>query len=423
MESKTNKKLLHIMVVEPRGSGGMIHYAYQLCNALSNVGARVTLVTANDYEMESFPHNFRVRKQMKLWSPTESPETGTLNGGLQTATRKLYRGMRRVTRGVRLIIEWTRLTYYLIRAKPDIIQFGSIEFPFEAIFLNILKQNGLILSQICHEFESRERGNSVLIRFSNQLYRWVYDAFFIVFFHGENNRQRFLSLFDLPRERLHIIPHGNEQLFLSVRSKTLTDTQMRERYGIDVDAPVILFFGNLTPSKGLPDLLKAFSQVCAQESRARLIIVGRPSKFIDMDQITQLADELGIADATTIDAQYLPMENVAPLMDMSTVVIYPYLNSTQSGALQVAYTFGKPVIATNVGGLPEAVDDGKSGFLVPPSSPDDLSRAILKLIRDPKLVKDMGNYAKHLSDTRFSWDAIAQEIRLIYESEVSSRHH
>jgi glycosyltransferase involved in cell wall biosynthesis len=421
MESNTNKKLLNIMVVEPRGSGGMIHYAYQLCNALANVGAQVTLVTAHEYEMESFPHNFRVRKQMKLWSLTESPETGTSNGWLQKATQKLYRGMRRVTRGVRLIVEWTRLTNYLIKAKPDIIQFGSIEFPFEAFFLNILKHNGIILSQICHEFESRERGNNLIISVSNQLYRWVYESFLIVFFHGENNKQRFLSLFDLPKERLHIIPHGNEQLFLSVRSKTLTSTQMRERYGIDTDAPVILFFGNLTPSKGLPDLLKAFSQVYAQEPSARLIIVGRPTKFIDMDQITKLADELGIIKATIIDAHYLPMENVAPLMDMATLVIYPYLSSTQSGALQVAYTFGKPVIATNVGGLPEAVDDGKSGFLVPPSSSDDLSRAILKLIRDPNLVKDMGNYSKHLSDTKFSWDSIAQEIRVIYEDAVNSR--
>lgn len=422
MESNTDKKPLNIMVVEPRGSGGMIHYAYQLCNALSNVGAQVTLVTANEYEMESFPHNFRVRKQMKLWSLTESPETGTSNG-LQKATRKLYWGMRRVARGVRLIVEWTRLTNYLVKAKPDIIQFGSIEFPFEAIFLNILKHNGIILSQICHEFEARERGNNLIVSFSNQLYRWVYESFSIVFFHGENNKQRFLSLFDLPRERLHIIPHGNEQLFLSVRSKTLTGARMREKYGIDADAPVILFFGNLTPSKGLPDLLKAFSQVCVQEPRARLIIVGRPTKFIDMDQITQLVDELGIGKATIIDAHYLPMENVAPLMDMATMVIYPYLNSTQSGALQVAYTFGKPVIATNVGGLPEAVDDGKSGFLVPPSSLDDLSRTILKLIKDPNLVRDMGNYAKHLSETKFSWEAIAQEIRVIYEDAVNSRDH
>jgi glycosyltransferase involved in cell wall biosynthesis len=421
MKNNSNESSINIMIVEPRGSGGMIHYAYQMCSALSNIGARVTLVTANEYEMEGFPHNFAVKKQMQLWSPTKSTETGISHSGLPGAARKIYRAGRRVTRGIRLIVEWMRLTIYLIKARPDIIQFGSIEFPFEAIFLNLLKRNGFILSQVCHEFESRERSRNFLITLSNQLYRWVFDAFSIVFFHGENNRQRFLSLFDLPRERLHIIPHGNEQLFLSSRSKTTTATQMRERYGIDSNSPVILFFGNLTPSKGLPDLIKAFSEVYAKEPYARLMIVGRPSKFIDVDELTQLIEEYGISKATIIAAHYLPIEEVAPLMDMATVVIYPYLNSTQSGALQVAYTFGKPVIATNVGGLPEAVEDGKSGFLVPPSAPDKLAQTILKLINDPNLAMEMGIYAKHLSNTKFSWESIAREVLSIYDTALNSK--
>jgi glycosyltransferase involved in cell wall biosynthesis len=122
-----------------------------------------------------------------------------------------------------------------------------------------------------------------------------------------------------------------------------------------------------------------------------------------------------------MDAHYLPMEEVAPLMEMATVVIYPYLNSTQSGALQVAYTFGKPVIATNVGGLPEAVEAGKSGFLVPPSTPDELAQAILKIINDPSLAQEMGIYAKYLSDTKFSWKSIAREILSIYIDAVNSK--
>lgn len=191
---------------------------------------------------------------------------------------------------------------------------------------------------------------------------------------------------------------------------------MQERYGIAEDLPVILFFGNLTPSKGLPDLLKAFSQVYAKEPAARLMIVGRPSKFIDMNELMRLVSDLGISDATIFDARYIMMEEVAPLMEMATVVIYPYLNSTQSGALQVAYTFGRPVIATKVGGLPEAVEDGKSGLLVSASAPDELAEAILKLIKDPGLAVQMGEYAKHLSDTKFSWDSIALKMLAVYRA-------
>src|SRR5688572_19042186 len=270
MQHDISERPLQIMVVEPRGSGGMIHYAYQLCTALSKAGAQVTLVTADRYEMENYQHNFTVRKQMQLWSSTDSAETVKTNSWLGKAAGKIYRGVRRTIRGIRLIVEWIRLTNYLIRARPDIIQFGSIEFPFEAIFLNILKRNRLILSQVCHEFELREESNNPLTNLSIQLSRWVYDAFSIVFFHAESNQQRFLELFNIPAERLHIITHGNEGLFLSSKSEKITRAHMQKRYGIAEDMQVVLFFGNLTPSKGLPDLLKAFSQVYAKEPDVRL---------------------------------------------------------------------------------------------------------------------------------------------------------
>ncbi|HMB23634.1 MAG TPA: glycosyltransferase family 4 protein, partial [Anaerolineales bacterium] len=88
--------------------------------------------------------------------------------------------------------------------------------------------------------------------------------------------------------------------------------------------------------------------------------------------------------------------------------------STQSGALQVAYTFGRPVVATQVGGLPEAVEHGRSGFLVPPNSPSELADGILKLVLNPELARVMGEYARHLSRTRFGWRTIAGQIIKVY---------
>ena len=368
--------------------------------------------------MDGFPHNFTLRKQMKLWSTIESQETDSSLGWAGSVFQILYRKARRAIRGIRLIVEWIRLVIFLTRSRPDIIQFGKIEFPFEAIFLGSLKRNGMHLSQICHEFELREQGNNPLIKLSNQLYRWVYDTFSIILFHGESNQQRFLALFNIPKNRLHNIEHGNEQLFLSKKTDQITPIQLRKRYSIAPDAPVILFFGNLMPSKGISDLLKGFAQVRHKDNNAHLIIAGNPSKFINMDELKKLAYDLDVQQSTTFDTRYILMEEVAALMELSTVVVYPYLNSTQSGALQVAYAFGKPVIATNVGGLPEVVEDGKSGFLVPPASPDDLAKIILKLINDPQLAHSMGIYAKHLSNTRFSWDSIARKILTIYESSL-----
>jgi glycosyltransferase involved in cell wall biosynthesis len=103
-------------------------------------------------------------------------------------------------------------------------------------------------------------------------------------------------------------------------------------------------------------------------------------------------------------------------MRLATVSVYPYRSSTQSGALQVAYTFGRPVVATEVGGLPEAVEHGRSGFLVPACSPPELAEKILTLVNKPELAKIMGEYSRHLSETRFSWTAIARQMTQVYNS-------
>ena len=416
-------KPLHIMLVEPRGSGGMMHYAYQLCTALANQNAVVTLVTSNQYEMDSFPHNFTVRKQMKLWSPTESGDFKFSGKKSNKTFGKVLRMARRITRGSRFIKEWIKLTNYILKVRPDIVQFGSIEFPFEAFFLHYLKKRGLVLTQICHEFESRERSKNIVIAVSNQLYRWVFKAFDIMFFHAENNRERFRKLFKHVQAKQYIIQHGNEQLFLAVRSKDITAEVLKKRYGIATNAPIVLFFGNLMPSKGLHYLIQAFAEVYRQQSSARLLIVGRPSKLLNLDDLLREIDQLEISQAAVIDASYLAMEEVAPLMDLSTVVVYPYINSTQSGALQVAYTFGKPVIATTAGGLPDAVDHGRSGLLVPPADAHQLAVAILELINNPPKLREMGEYAKHLSNTKFSWDTISHEVLTIYEAFLGSKAH
>jgi glycosyltransferase involved in cell wall biosynthesis len=405
---------MKLFVVEPLGAGGMIHYAYQMSTALANEGADVTLITARKYEMEPFPHNFSVEKRLDLWTlfDPRSMEAPPQNRW-QTLWRKIHWTARRGIRAARLIREWFRLTNYLLAEKPDVIQFGKINFPFEAFFLARLRRHGLILTQICHEFELREQSGPAAA-LANKLYANVYSQFSALFFHAESNRARFSTLFDGPAERLHLIPHGNEGMFLSMITGSVTEEDLRRRHTIDATAPVILFFGILTASKGIPDLLQAFAQVHRQQPQARLIIAGFPTKYINIAELRQMTVDLGMAEAVIFDGRYIPFDEVGPLMKLSTVVVYPYRNSTQSGALQVAYAFGRPVIATNVGGLPEAVDDGRSGLLVPPQNPSALAAAMIKFIDDPQMAADMGAYARHLSETRYSWRPIAAKIMAVY---------
>jgi glycosyltransferase involved in cell wall biosynthesis len=407
---------LKITVVEHRGTGGMIHYVYQMCTAMAKEGAQVTLITAREYELENFPHNFQVVRLMNLPTRKSDPLLmRTPRNKLEALWVKFFWQIRRGFRAIKFITAWIQLTGYLLRNRPDIAQFGETQFQFEAIFYAILKRNGIILSQICHEFEAREEGKNFLVRLSDKLLGLVFSNFSILFFHAEANKKRFLSLFDIPENRLLIIRHGNEQMFPTPENEEAILQSLKVKYGIQPGQRVVTFFGNITPSKGVPDLIQAFSIISEQDNRARLVIAGIPSKEMDMMVVHQLVRELKLDSRVVFDSRYLDIEEVGPLMKIATVMVYPYRNITQSGALQVAYAFGKPVVATNVGGFPEAVEDGENGFLVPAEAPKELANAILQIISDENLARKMGEHSKYLSNTRFAWEPIARDILNVYE--------
>lgn len=409
------KNKMRIFVVQPMNGGGLVHFDYQLCNALAAAGAEVTLITGTEYELDTMPHNFVVLKMLKLWkSFDEHPASADLNP-FRRAIGKLFRIMRRVVRGVRVFSAWISLTMYLIRVRPDWIQFTRLEYPFESFFVSILKRSARVgLSQICHEFEGRER-TSIFSKFFYKLDARAYSSFSKIFFLSEDSRVRFLSIFDSVNEASAIsIPHGNSEWLVGIQSP-VQEINLRSRYGILEHEQVLLFFGLLAPSKGVEDLIEAFS-LAVQSCDAKLVIAGYPTKFVNAIRIKHLLDTFEIADKVVLDLRYIPLNEIGALMELATAVVYPYRSSTQSGSLQVAYTFGKPVIATAVGGLPEVVDDEKSGFLVRPHSVVDLAEKISKIMINPSRAAEMGKYARNLSVTRFSWDSIARQIMDEYEA-------
>lgn len=407
---------MRIFVIESDGSGGLVHYAYQLCTALAEEGCEVTLVTAVDYELDHFPHNFQVVKLLRLWERYEKEvETIADASKLRRGFRGIYTKVRRAFRAVRWVLAWAHLTFFLLRSKPDIIQFSKMHFAFESYFIHYLRKRGIFLSQICHEFEERE-GQSYLESLLLGVRKDVYTNFSAIFLHAKENRDRFKKLYpSVPEKSLHIIEHGNSKWLLRFTPHELEIAKKRREYGLQEGQKVVLFFGLLAPSKGLDDLIEAFA-IASKECDARLLIAGYPTKFIDMTELKKNIARLNLTDKVLFDLRYLRVEEIGLLMHLATVVVYPYRSSTQSGALQAAYIFGKPVIASMAGGLPEVVEDGKSGFLVPVQSPVELAKRITELISNPSLAENMGNYARHLADTRFSWNTIAKKILAVYES-------
>ena len=393
---------MRIAVVEPDGAGGLAHYAFQLCTAMADAGADVTLVTAVDWELAGLDRPFTAAQVIRLWPAVEAP----ISPGRGAVLHRFWRKLRRLWRAVRYAWEWERLTRHVIRMRPDVVQFSLIRFPFQAFFLWRMKRAGLTLTEICHEFELRENRYAWMQRIDSGLARSVYGSFRVMFFHGEATADRFRALFGEPEAKVRIIPHGNQALLAELADP---GGDLRSRYGIAPERPVVLFFGGLRPSKGLPELVDAFATV-RSEVEAHLVIAGFPDRGYDIGGLLEQARRLGVDMDVTIDARYLAIEEVGPLLRTAALLVLPYKSATASGVLQVAYAFARPVVVTDVGDLPDSVDEGITGLVVPAGDGDALAQAIVRLAGDSEIRIRMGEAARQVAFERFGWGPIATQI-------------
>jgi glycosyltransferase involved in cell wall biosynthesis len=192
------------------------------------------------------------------------------------------------------------------------------------------------------------------------------------------------------------------------RGDVSTD-QARETLGIK--GRVILFFGLIRAYKGLKILLEAFAK-SLREVETTLLIVGE--FYEDPEQYTSLMDRLSIRDKIVLVDHYVPNEEVETYFKACDVVVLPYLSATQSAIVQIAFGFDKPVIVTRVGGLPDVVDDGMTGYLVPPGDPDALAGAMVEFFTHG----DAAAFEKNIqaAKDKFSWRRCVEKLLMLADS-------
>ena len=174
--------------------------------------------------------------------------------------------------------------------------------------------------------------------------------------------------------------------------------EAQEKLGIKLEAKHILFFGFIRKYKGLDLLLRAMGDARVQDLGVKLIVAGE--FYEDQQYYMDLIDEHGIKDMVIIKTGFIPEEDVKYYFCASDMVVQPYRSATQSGITQIAYNFERPMLVTNIGGLPEIVSDGKVGYVVEPT-PVSISDAIVKFYEG----KMEGAFTKAagVEKQRFSW--------------------
>jgi glycosyltransferase involved in cell wall biosynthesis len=201
--------------------------------------------------------------------------------------------------------------------------------------------------------------------------------------------------------RIRTSPHP-EYRHLNVRQ--VDQASARAKLGVEAER-VLLFFGFVRSYKGLEVLADALSLVL-RELPVHLVVAGEfwggPRRFLERLR------KLGIESHVTTVPRFIANEDVPEYFAACDVVVIPYHSATQSGIVQMAYGFDRPVVATRVGGLPEMIRDGETGTLVPPGDPAALAAGIVDFFKEDR----RPSMRAAIRDVReqFSWDRMVETI-------------
>ena len=182
--------------------------------------------------------------------------------------------------------------------------------------------------------------------------------------------------------------------------------EARKKLELKEQGRYLLFFGFIRKYKGLDLLLRAFADERIQNQKVKLIVAGE--FYDDKQPYLDLINELGIGEQVILHDRYIPKEAVKFYFGASDLVAQPYRDATQSGVTQIAYHFEKPMLVTNVGGLPEIVPDRVAGY-VTETTPESIADAIFDFYENNREATFIDGVRK--TAPQFSWSKFVSNLK------------
>lgn len=365
-------------------------YDHHLCKGLAERGVDVTLLTtefeyfgwddSTPYEKEDYFYNLTKR----VYSETDSSRSKTM------------------LKGAEHLFDVTRLTRRVRSLDPDVIHVQWLPLPIvDSYWVKKLREIAPVVFTVHDSNPFHGASSSRLQLWGTQRLLRQFDHLIA---HTEFTKESLLER-GIAESDVSIVPHGVLEYPEPERETDTTDTSEQR----------ILFFGTIKPYKGVDTLLRAFAELPeSRRSETTLSIVGKPQ--MPMEPLRELQAELDIGGSVEWDLRFVPDTEIPSVFSSADLVVFPYREIDQSGALMSALPFGKPIVATNVGGFSEVLTDGEHGFLADPEDHEQLAEAMERVLSNPDDADRFGDAVKRLAETTYSWEQIAKQTIETYES-------
>jgi D-inositol-3-phosphate glycosyltransferase len=316
-----------------------------------------------------------------------------------------------------------RLIRYAATSRPRIFHVlwnNKFEFVDRVLLMAYYRLLGRRIVFTAHNVNIRKRDNcdSWFNRLSLRVQYYLADNIFV---HTERMKSELLADFGVSDTKISIIPFGINNTAPNTGMMTI---DAKRTLGLRSNNKVMLCFGQIAPYKGLEYLVDAFSELAEKDKTYRLIIAGKvkPGQTEYWNKIRRKIDDSEKRSQIIQRIQHIPDEEVELYFKAADVLIVPYIHIFQSGVPFLAYSFGLPVIATDVGSLHEDIVEGRTGFVCQPRDSSDLAGTIRKYFKS-ELFRDLESRRleiKEYANERYSWNKVAAITTAVYSNLVPS---
>jgi glycosyltransferase involved in cell wall biosynthesis len=276
----------------------------------------------------------------------------------------------------------------------DIIHFNGTNAVLP-ILIFFLRKRKLVFT--IHDIHSHS-GETTRYNFAERLNRYIIKSRFPLVVQNYSDYKYLINKYSGNSEKFNLIPFGVLDIYKEFESNK-TNTIYSD----------LLFFGRISPYKGIEYLIGAIKKLKTQGVTLNVIIVGQGYVYFQTEDL----EKFGIK----LINRYIKNEELVSLIENTKLVVCPYKDATQSGVVMTAFAFNKPVIASDVGSFREVVKDGFTGLLVPPKDSEVLASKIKLLISDPVLIEKMRNNIHGFTTYgEYAWENIGETMQKLYSS-------